>query len=337
MYETFFAFKERPFTAAPRADRYVPAASIEAARRTVERCTDRAEGIAMLIGPPGAGKSVVGHLLVKRFQSSLTVVFLQHGKFRNSKALLQAILFELRLPYRDMEEGELRLALQDFLRTTDRCPNGLLLVVDESHSLSVAQLEELHMLSLQVGNGQPRVRLVLLGGAGLEEKLTSPRLDAFSQRIVARCYLEALSLEETQAYVRTQLAAVGGSQALFTADAMTSLHQATDGIPRLINQVCDHALVLAFAGGRKRIDAQIVEEAWADLQQLPSPWSDGRRGVEGDAAIASPTIIEFGRLEEDDSITLPAEELQPMRPAIHAWYGDLEQDEPAETLTAIEH
>lgn len=337
MYETFFGLRERPFTAVPRADRYFPAASIETARRTIERCVDRAEGISLLIGAPGSGKSVVGHLLVKRFQSSLSVVFLQHGRFRNRKALLQAILFELRLPYRDLDEGELRLALQEYLRTPERCPQGLLLIVDEAHSLTSAQIEELHMLSLTTGNGQARVRLVLLGAAALEEKLTNPRLDAFSQRVVARCYLDSLTPDETVSYVRAQVAAVGGSPALFTADAVTSIQQATDGIPRLVNQVCDHAFVLAFAGGRKKIDAAVVEEAWADLQQLPTPWSHGRRGVEGDAAVVSPTIIEFGRLDEEEVLVAESDAPLSLQPALHAWHGDLEQDEPVETLNAIEH
>ncbi len=334
MYESFFGLRERPFAAAPRTDRYFPASSVETARRTIERCVDRAEGIAMLIGPPGSGKSVVAHLLAKRFQPTLSVVHLQNGRFRNCKALLQTILFELRLPYRDLEAGELRLALLDYLRTTDRCPNGLLLVVDEAHSLTLPQLEELHMISLPVGNGQPRLRLALIGSGGLEEKLTHPRLDSFSQRIVARCYLDALTLEETQAYVRAQLATVGGPQGLFPPEAVNSLHQATDGIPRLINQVCDHALVLAFAGGKRKLDARVVEEAWADLQQLPSPWADGRRAAEGDPSLPAPTIIEFGRLDEPD---LAQDEEDVKQPAIHAWYGDLEQDEPAETLSTLEH
>lgn len=337
MYESFFGLRERPFAAAPRADRYFPAGSIESARRVIERCVDRAEGIAMLIGPPGSGKSLVSHLLAKRFQSSLSVVHLQNGRFRNCKALLQTILFELRLPYREMETGELRLAVLDFLRTADRCPNGLLLVVDEAHSLTLPQLEELHMISLPVGNGQPRLRLALIGSPGLEEKLTHPRLDSFSQRIVARCYLEALTLEETQSYVRAQSAAVGGPQGLFPVEALTSLHQATDGIPRLINQVCDHALVLAFAGGKRKLDTRVVEEAWADLQQLPSPWADGRRATEGDPTLPAPTIIEFGRLDASDGSPEEEAEEAVERPAIHAWYGDLEQDEPAETLSTLEH
>lgn len=337
MYESFFGLRERPFAAAPKTERYFPAASIENARRTIERCVDRAEGTAMLIGPPGSGKSLVGHLLAKRFQASLAVVLLQNGRFRNAKALLQTLLFELRLPYKDMESGELRLALVDYLRTPDRCPQGLLLIVDEAHSLSLAQLEEVHSLSLAVGNGHPRLRLVLIGSNALEEKLTHPRLDSFSQRIVARCYLEALSLEETQAYVRAQVASVGGSLNLFPAEAINSLHHATDGIPRLINQVCDHALVLAFAGGQRKLDARAIEEAWADLQQLPSPWTDGRRAAEKDPSLPQPTIIEFGRLDEGEAAYDDTDE-DAEQPVIHPLYGALaEQDEPTETLTTLEH
>jgi hypothetical protein len=87
-----------------------------------------------------------------------------------------------------------------------------------------------------------------------------------------------------------------------TSDALDAIHRATDGIPRLINQVCDHALLLAYAGGVRQLPAAAIDEAWADLQQLPTPWSSS----EGAAAVAgSVNIIEFGSLE-DDSPDLPA-------------------------------
>jgi hypothetical protein len=130
---------------------------------------------------------------------------------------------------------------------------------------------------------------------------------------------------------------VGGSLNLFPAEAINSLHHATDGIPRLINQVCDHALVLAFAGGQRKLDARAIEEAWADLQQLPSPWTDGRRAAEKDPSLPQPTIIEFGRLDEGEAAyDEPDEDAEP--PVIHPLYGSLgAQNEPTETLSTLEH
>src|SRR5258708_400356 len=100
MYESFFQLNERPFSAAPRLDRYFPARAIEAARQTLTRCIERAEGAALLVGPSGSGKSLLCQLLADQFQSSFAVALLANGRLSSRRALLQAILFELGLPYR---------------------------------------------------------------------------------------------------------------------------------------------------------------------------------------------------------------------------------------------
>ena len=94
--------------------------------------------------------------------------------------------------------------------------------------------------------------------------MASPKLESFNQRIVARCYLESFNREETQQYVQSQVKGVGASPGkLMTEDVYVALHQATDGVPRLINQLCDHALLLAFARGQRQITGG-GQEAWAD-------------------------------------------------------------------------
>jgi hypothetical protein len=131
----------------------------------------------------------------------------------------------------------------------------------------------------------------------LEERLASPRLESLSQRITNRSYLEALRREETADYIRRQVSWAGGDpEALFAPDAFDAVFKATDGVPRLINQVCDHALLLAFAGGARRIGAAGIEESWADLQQLPAPWTHSSKKVRR----VDPAVIEFGVLDDAD-------------------------------------
>jgi type II secretory pathway predicted ATPase ExeA len=297
MYETFFQLKQRPFAAAPRADRYFPAAAIEAARQTLSRSVERAEGTGLLIGPSGTGKTLLCHLLAEQFRGKFAVALLSNGHLNTRRELLQAILFELGLPYRRLEEGELRLSLIDYLSSERDGNQGLLLLLDEAHTFSIRLLEEVRLISNLVRNGQPRVRLVLSGGPSLEERFANPRLEAFSQRIASRCYLEKLDYTQTRQYVMAQLAAVGmGGQQLFTSDALDAIHRAADGVARLINQVCDHALTLAFAGGQRQIDAAGIDEAWADLQQLPAPWAEAGQAT---AAERDEGFIEFGGLDDD--------------------------------------
>lgn len=294
MYETSFGLSRRPFPSLPQTAFYYPAGATEYAHQTLLRCVDRGEGVAVVVGPTGCGKSLLGQLLADHFRDSMHVVQLASGRLDSRRALLQAILYELGRPFRGMEEGELRLALTEYLSQAEP-QRPMLLLVDEAEALPMRLLDELRMTTnLSVG-GEPCTRLVLLGGATLEERLTSPKLESFSQRIVARCYLETMNRSETNECIRAQLAAASARDVLFSNEACDAVFQATDGVPRLINQLCDHALILAFADGRTEIDRSGVEEAWADLQQLPTPWNGDNEESSGEG------IIEFGGLDDDDA------------------------------------
>lgn len=294
MYEDFFGLSTRPFASAPLVDHYFPGAAIEAARQTLARCIERAEGVGMVVGPSGTGKTLLSMMLAEQFKDSFQVVLLASGRLGTRRALLQAILFELGQPYRGMDEGELRLALMDHLTAGDG-RQGMLLLADEAHTLPLRLLDEIRMITNLVSGGQPTARLVLAGSALLEERFSSPKLESFSQRIVARCYLESLGREETQAYIYAQIGTAGREgREVISDDACHAVYQATDGVPRLVNQVCDHALLLACAAGYRRVDRAVMEEAWADLQQLPTPWNgeSSPENTEGG-------IIEFGGLDDE--------------------------------------
>ncbi|MGH7138866.1 MAG: ExeA family protein [Pirellulales bacterium] len=271
------------------------------------RSIERAEGAALVVGPAGTGKTLVCHLVAEQFRGRFAVAMLSNGHLDTRRELLQGILFELGLPYRRLEEGELRLSLIDHISSDQHARDGLLLIVDEAHTLPPRLLEEIRLIANVVRNGQSRVRLLLAGSPALEEALADPELEAFSQRIAARCYLGGLDYAQTQQYVLAQLTAVGAhGRPVFTTAALETIYRQTDGVPRLINQVCDHALMLAFAGGRSQIDAPGIEEAWSDLQQLPAPWSEPQRT----AAPAQPdhgSLIEFGDLDDDLQVSVQEE------------------------------
>jgi type II secretory pathway predicted ATPase ExeA len=295
MYENFFKLRRRPFMSAPHTDHYFPAAIIDSARHTLERLIERGEGPGLIIGPPGTGKTLLCQLLAQKYDGPFAVALLSCGRLKTCQALLQAIHYELKLPYRGMDEGELRLSLMDFLEPTPDGPRGLLLLVDEAHTLPWRLLDEIRLVTNLVRDGEPRVRVILAGGSALEERFASPKLGSFAQRVAARCYLEPLNSEETAAYVRAQIVSAGGDPAkLLTEDALRSVYRATDGIPRLINQVCDHALLLAALGGHSRLTSEAIDESWADLQQLPSPWS---ASIVREDAVSQ--IVEFGHLSDD--------------------------------------
>jgi type II secretory pathway predicted ATPase ExeA len=291
---------DRMFPAYPQVGRYFPASSIEDARRRVGRSIDRGDGPCLVVGGPGTGKSLLLQVLAAQYHEQFDVVLLACAPLRTRRALLQAILFELGLPHRMNGEGDLRLSLLDHLLSAKESPSGLLLLVDEAQSLSPALLDELRVMTNLVRGGAPRVRLVLAGSAALEESFANVELESFSQRLSARCYLAPMTRKETSQFIRAQIAASGGEpNELFAEEAAGAIFEATDGVPRLVNQLCDRALVMAEAQNLSHIDRDLIQAAWSDLQQLPTPWETPSSTT---AAAPSPQVVEFGQLRDEPII-----------------------------------
>jgi hypothetical protein len=228
------------------------------------------------------------------------IVQLQAARLTTRRALLQSVLFELALPYRDLSEGELRLSILDRLIPSESTsPNGLLLIVDEAHLLPAKLLEELRLLTNFTRNNQPRARLVLLGNLRLEETFADPQMESFNQRLAARCYLQPMNRQQTRDYVIHQLQTAGvAPQQLITNDGLDTVYAACEGVPRLANQIMDHSLVLSVTRKQCPISSALIEEAWADLQQLPAPWHSGTDayGLQSNHS----QEVEFSTLNDDE-------------------------------------
>ncbi len=298
MYEELFNSPHRPFRATPDAKFYFPHDSIESARQTVVRVMVRAEGPAMVLGGAGLGKSLLSQIIADDLGERLDIVRLHAARLCSRRALLQNILFELKMPYRDLSEGELRLSILDRLEPSpETAPDGVLILVDEAHTLHSKLLDELRLITNFTRNNQPRTRLVLIGSLRLEDTFAEPQMDSFNQRLAARCYLQPMSRQQTHQYVRHQLNVAGVKPPEFiTNDGLDAVYAASEGVPRLVNQIMDHTLVLAVANNQCPVSSPLVEEAWADLQQLPAPWHSASEQAQSAAAAA----IEYGSLDDAD-------------------------------------
>ena len=289
MYEKVFQLDTRPFISTPDASRFFSAATIHDALSSACSAIERASGTVIVVGPAGSGKTLFLKMLEEQFSSVYKVVNLACARLTNRTELLQSIMFELGQPYTGLSEGELRLGLIDYLKPGDHCLNGILLLVDEAQMLPPVLLDEIRLLTNLVRDGRPRAQLVLAGGVKLEEVLMDASLESFNQRIAARCYLENFSQAETIQFVGNAVVNAGGGpeQTIFTEQALLAIHKHTNGCPRLVNQVCDYAMILAATANDSTIDVECVHEAWSDVQSLPNQWAS----TKSKSRISAPTTI----------------------------------------------
>ena len=281
MYEEFFGLQRRPFSATPDANCFVPLESHQGALDALAVSCERGQGIGVLTGEAGLGKSLVGLRLAFEMQPTFATAFLGHSAYATRRALLQAILFELNRPYDRKAEQELRLDLAAALRSLRSEKQGFVLIVDEAHRLSLPLLDEIRLLTLLSSDGEPLVRAVLLGDRNLEERLADPELAAFNQRVCCQVDLSPLSQAESLEYLSSNLEFAGADvEEIFNEDALTFLAKAADGVPRCLNHLADHSLLLAYVTERRPITVEVVREALDDLKQLPLHWNDPISGGE---------------------------------------------------------
>ncbi|MFM9026242.1 MAG: ExeA family protein [Planctomycetaceae bacterium] len=333
--------------AAPRTQFYHPAAAIDAGLHAIERAIRRAEGVALVVGQPGTGKSLLLAKVAEQVRDDFDVAFLSGTRILTRRSLWQSILAEIGEPYRGIDEVELRMAIVERIRGLAAAGSGLVIMVDEAHTLPTRLIEELRLLT-NIPTPLPAVHIVLAGGPKLEELLGLPRMESLAQRIVVRAYLEPLDHAETMAYLRALPKAAGLEwDRLFGPGCDDAVFAATDGVPRLVNQICDHALVLAAAAGRPATPADVAA-AWREIQKLPAPATLERsaprphddaisvsapaadRFTTDDDLAAGASVIEFGSLDDepdddadllDDADMPPADAVESVGETANPWKG----------------
>jgi len=311
MYQDYFQLAERPFTTTPYAPHYCPIRYFDQALNTTRHAISEATGPAMVIGSAGIGKSMFLEVLAEKYRGFFKIACLNCSPEATRAEMLQQILFELDRPYQGMNEGELRLSLLEYLKAGEKCPNGALILADDAHMLSPELLAELNAISNLVRDGIPRVRLVLAGKPRLEETLTLPSLDSLAQRIAARCYLQAMTREQTKSYIDQHLLRTGRSSTeVFEPNAIELIAEITQGIPRIVNQICCHAMILTADNCSPTVTESVVADAWHDIQQLPGSLTSHHSIVASDrdvhdldslpdnAQFENVGVVEFGSFDE---------------------------------------
>jgi type II secretory pathway predicted ATPase ExeA len=294
MYQSHFGLRQRPFRSTPDPASYYPATSHEDALHQLRQAVADDEPLALLIGEPGTGKTLLAAQLLDRLGDDVSRVFITNSLLQRPAELYQAILYDLGLPYEGKCEQELRLAVTDKLLADFAAGRRTILVIDEAHHLSPALLEELRLLgNLETPRGRA-VQTILVGQPPIAETLRRPDLRAFAQRLTVRADLSPLTPEEAVDYVLHQLRIAGARpEALIDEEALTLLARGSGGLPRVINQAAHLALYLTCHAGAGRVDAEGVLEAF------------GRLGIEvPEGEPGGPTVI-VEHTSEDDHVWPP--------------------------------
>ncbi len=293
MEENRFGLKRRAFPPLPDTALYYPATQHETALAQLQRGIAEDEGILLLTGGAGAGKTLLGYLLVERLDEEVTSAFLTNSHFADRAALLQAILYDLGLPI-DGSEQTLRLRLTEQLLKNCADKRRTVVVMDEAQHLNADLLEELRMLAnLEAGTGKA-VQFVLLAQASILVTMNHPALASLQQRVSIRPALGELGAEEAYDYLLHLLRLAGGKpEKIFDEAALEVIARGTQGIPRCLNQAAHQALVLAEGGELAKVDAEAALEALSVLGMIADEETEDAEPPDGEPP--HPHIKKFKR------------------------------------------
>ena len=322
MYNEHFGFTESPFNVTPDSRFFFVNPCYEEAFATLRYGIDARKGFVVITGQPGTGKTT----LLKRLTCSLdsnvqaACIFDPHLTFIQ---LLRLTLGELGVPSTGKDRLSMMGQLYDHL--IQQLENGQIvcLMIDEAQNLSVEMLEELRLLSNLETDTDKLLQIVLVGQPEFEERLERPELVQLKQRVALRCRLRPLELSEVSLYLQSRLETIHYKRAnLFDDESINLIALYSKGIPRLINSICDNALLIAYTANRRYVIAQDVREAAIELQlesiepfpnnarlplQQETKQSSGQKnGFEGMFSPQSP--LELSRAAADlPSFQFPAE------------------------------
>jgi len=259
MYESFYGLTEKPFTLLPDPDYLYLSPKHQRALTLLEYGMMNQAGFSVICGDTGAGKTT----LIRRLLSDLgddTKVGLITNTHQSFGELLNWVLMAFGLDGDGKSKAQMHQIFIDFLIEQYSQNKHTVLIVDEAQNMSADTLEELRMLSNINADKDQVLQVILAGQPALRETLRKPELMQFAQRIAVDYYLESLSVEETKSYIHHRLSVAGSDQPIFTDAACESVFKYSRGTPRLINLLCDTALVYGFAEQSEIINEQLVHD-----------------------------------------------------------------------------
>jgi general secretion pathway protein A len=286
MHEEYYGFSDKPFSLTPDPKYLYKSESHANAFDLLQYAIRRREGFVVITGDIGTGKTTLCRAILEQLDRK-TFTALVLNPFLSEEDLLRVILQDFGVVSREeikrgrlagVTKQELIETLNEFLLSLLPLSAGALLIIDEAQNLPRQVLEQIRILSNLETNREKLLQIVLVGQLNLKDLLRSPELRQLDQRVSIRYELKPLTREETANYVAHRLTIAGGGAAVsFAPRALDLVHQYTDGIPRLINLLCDRALLGGYSARTNRISPELVAAAAKGVDLVPSSESIFKR------------------------------------------------------------
>ena len=266
MYESYFQLRERPFALSPDPDYLYPSRVHREALAYLRYGIESQAGFVVITGEIGSGKTTLLQALLRGLDGQTTVVRLMNTLLE-PRELLEAIAIDLGIVPSGASKPALLRDLSIRLVEERAAGRMVLLVIDEAQNLGLPALEEIRMLSNLETEKSKLIQTILVGQPDLRQQLDLPRLEQLRQRITVSYHLEALDADETEPYINHRLRrAALGTPMEFPREVTDRVHERAKGVPRIINVICDAALVYAYAEDRRSVDAGMMGEVFTELE-----------------------------------------------------------------------
>lgn len=260
MYFKFFGFTEAPFNMTPNSRFFFESAKHMEALSTLLYAVEERKGFVVITGDIGSGKTTVCRTLLNKLASTTQTALITNTHM-SGKDMLCSILEDLEVEYTPGSKSKILSQLNHYLIEQLRNDQNVAVIIDEAQNLTPSVLEEVRMLSNLETENEKLIQIILLGQPGLKKKLALPGLEQLRQRIAVFYHLVPLTEQETKNYVFHRLKIAGGSgRKYFTDEALDIICQFSKGVPRLINSICDSALLNGFIYEKELINGELMQE-----------------------------------------------------------------------------
>ncbi|MFA5118308.1 MAG: AAA family ATPase [Candidatus Omnitrophota bacterium] len=269
MYEKFFCFKDKPFNVTPNPKFFFPSSKHTEALNSLIYAIEERKGFVVITGEIGAGKTTVTRAVLKKLDAGTKVALITNTHM-SAKELISQILEEFEIARISGSKQKMLSQLNDYLIKQLSQNINVVLMIDEAQNLSHNVLEEVRMLSNLETETDKLLQIILIGQPELKKKLGHKTLEQFRQRIALHYHISPLTQDETTAYIlhRLSLVSSNGHAEIFQPQAIDLIFRHSRGVPRVINLICDSALLSGYIADTKTINEGMVLEVIKDRELM---------------------------------------------------------------------